>query len=138
MVVEVLIALSFSIFLYIIHEKGLKLLTRWNRKLRMFTVMLYLACLHSVEIAIYAVSFLIAERWLQLGKISGKGDYEILDYLYFSATNYTSLGYGDLIPAEGLRFLATFEALVGLLLIGWSTAFAFWWMQRHWLDECEK
>jgi Ion channel len=42
--------------------------------------------------------------------------------LYFSAENYTALGYGDLVLAERWRLLGPLEAINGLLLIGLSTA----------------
>jgi voltage-gated potassium channel Kch len=38
--------------------------------------------------------------------------------LYFSVVTFTTLGYGDLIPAKQFRLLAASEALVGLLLVG--------------------
>ena len=42
--------------------------------------------------------------------------------LYFSAENYTALGYGDLVLSERWRILGPLEAINGLLLIGLSTA----------------
>ena len=33
------------------------------------------------------------------------------DYLYFSATSYTSLGLGDVYPQSGVRLLTGVEAL---------------------------
>ena len=44
---------------------------------------------------------------------------------YFSIVTYTTVGYGDLIPPERWRLLAGVEALTGLLMAGWSTAFFF-------------
>jgi len=48
-----------------------------------------------------------------------------LDYGYFSAVVYTTLGFGDLVPAPGIQILAGSEALVGLCLIAWSAAITF-------------
>lgn len=42
---------------------------------------------------------------------------------YFAITTYTTLGYGDLILAPGLRVFATFASMTGLLAFGISTAF---------------
>ena len=39
--------------------------------------------------------------------------------------NYTALGYGDAVPAAGLRLIGPITALNGLLLIGWSVAIIF-------------
>jgi hypothetical protein len=44
---------------------------------------------------------------------------------YFSIVTYTTVGYGDLVPPERWRLLAGVEALTGLLMAGWSTAFFF-------------
>lgn len=44
------------------------------------------------------------------------------DLLYFAFGNYTTLGYGDVLPLPGWRLLGPMTALNGILLIGWSTA----------------
>lgn len=41
---------------------------------------------------------------------------------YFATTTYTTLGYGDLVLAEGLRIFGTFASITGLLTFGISTA----------------
>ena len=116
------------------HELVLRFITQKCNKLRMVWVMIILSVSHSFHIWLYALVTYIAVEKLALGTISGCICDNILDYVYFSASNYTSLGFGDYIASGEIRFLATFEALFGLLMIGWSTAFAFWWMQRHWLS----
>jgi Ion channel len=47
------------------------------------------------------------------------------DNLYFAFVNYTTLGYGDIIPAQGWRLLGPMTAMNGVLLFGWSTAVIF-------------
>ena len=44
------------------------------------------------------------------------------DLLYFAFGNYTTLGYGDVIPVDRWRLLGPLTALNGIMLIGWSTA----------------
>jgi Ion channel len=45
-------------------------------------------------------------------------DAALLDALYLSMVNLTSLGYGDIVPAaDGLRFLGPLETLIGLGLL---------------------
>jgi hypothetical protein len=44
------------------------------------------------------------------------------DLIYFAFQNYTTLGYGDILPVYGWRLLAPMTALNGIMLIGWSTA----------------
>ena len=45
--------------------------------------------------------------------------------LYFAFVNYTTLGYGDVLPVEQWRLLGPMTAMNGVLLFGWSTAVIF-------------
>jgi hypothetical protein len=47
------------------------------------------------------------------------------DVLYFAFVNYTTLGYGDIVPVERWRLLGPMAAMNGVLLFGWSTAVIF-------------
>jgi len=47
------------------------------------------------------------------------------DALYFAFVNYTTLGYGDIVPVERWRLLGPMAAMNGVLLFGWSTAVIF-------------
>ena len=47
------------------------------------------------------------------------------DRLYFAFVNYTTLGYGDVVPVERWRLLGPLTAMNGVLLFGWSTAVIF-------------
>jgi Ion channel len=47
------------------------------------------------------------------------------DLLYFAFVNYTTLGYGDVIPVARWRLLGPMTAMNGVLLFGWSTAVIF-------------
>src|SRR5687768_16063897 len=74
---------------------------------------------HLAEIALYTVAFYAMER-LQLGTIGGDFSGAWLDYFYFSATSYTTMGVGDIAPHGQLRLVAGLEGLNGFVLIGWS------------------
>jgi hypothetical protein len=41
--------------------------------------------------------------------------------LYYSLKSYTTVGYGDVLPAAKWRLLGPIEAAVGILMLGWST-----------------
>lgn len=41
---------------------------------------------------------------------------------YFSATTFTTTGYGDVTLSATWRPLGNFEAVIGILMFGWSTA----------------
>ena len=57
------------------------------------------------------------------------------DPLYFALVNYTTLGYGDILPAEGWRLLGPLTAMDGILLFGWSTAVIFAVLRKTMLPE---
>ena len=57
---------------------------------------------------------------------------DVLDCVYFSFANYTSLGYGDLVPQGPIRFMAGTEALVGLVFIAWTASFLYLKMEQYW------
>jgi hypothetical protein len=48
-----------------------------------------------------------------------------VDAYYFAFVNYTTLGYGDLLPVDYWRMLGPITAMNGVLLFGWSTAVIF-------------
>ena len=67
---------------------------------------------HAIEIAIFGAFYLVVGA-------AGSLDYA----LFVSASSYTTAGAGaDRLP-DGWRLLGEAEAVVGLLLVGWSTAY---------------
>jgi Ion channel len=48
-----------------------------------------------------------------------------VDLVYFAFVNYTTLGYGDVIPVARWQLLGPMTAMNGILLFGWSTAVIF-------------
>ena len=82
--------------------------------------------------------FGISAWWLveinSIGEVTGYETMSLLDYIFFSAVTYTTLGYGDMIPLGPIRFLYGTQGLVGFVLITWSATFAFLEMRRN-LDE---
>ena len=45
--------------------------------------------------------------------------------IYFSATSYSTVGYGDIVLPPGWRMVGVAEAVVGVLMFGWSTGLLF-------------
>jgi len=99
---------------------------------RVLLAVLILFIAHFGGIVIYAAGFGVGHQILNLGSFSGEGVETMLDYFYFSAVSYTSLGLGDIFPKDHLRLITGVEALNGLLLIAWSGAFLFSMMNRLW------
>ncbi len=58
-----------------------------------------------------------------------------MNFVYFSITNYTTDGHGDIKPFGHFRFTAGIEAITGLLLITWSASFMFVEMTKFWEEE---
>jgi hypothetical protein len=69
---------------------------------------------HLIEIAVWAVLFVLCGEFQDFG----------IAY-YFSAVNYTTLGYGDVIIAPSWKLLGPLEAADGALMFGVSTAMIF-------------
>jgi hypothetical protein len=69
---------------------------------------------HLIEMALWAGLFLMCGEFHEFG----------IAY-YFSAVNYTTLGYGDLIMSPSWKLLGPLEAADGALMFGVSTAMIF-------------
>ena len=70
------------------------------------------------------------------GLVVGLADTSLLvDYVYLSATVYSTLGFGDLLPTGPLRFMVGVESVTGLLLITWSASFTYLEMIQYWRKE---
>jgi len=83
-----------------------------------------LITLHLVEILVWALAYLL---------VLPQGELPTLESaLYFSAVTFTTLGYGDITLSSDWRLLSGFEAIDGILLIGWTTAFLFAVLQKTW------
>jgi len=128
----------------IFHYEVIAALNRWvefrNRKAlighphrtTLLAVMFGLIVAHVVEIWLFAVMYWLLIEIGQFGLVQGYDDYVFFDYVYFSATTYTTVGWGDLNSTGPVRFLAGTQALVGFMLITWSASFTYLMMARMW------
>lgn len=87
---------------------------------------------HVAEIWLFALGYYLMINIDGLGTLVGNFDQSLLDCSYFSFTNYTTLGFGDIEPSGHIRFLTGLESLTGLVLITWSASFLFIEMQKYW------
>lgn len=99
---------------------------------RVLALMIILLLLHVAEIWLFGLGLYLITWYPELGDITGYDSYNLFDAIYLSATTYTTVGYGDLVPHGPIRFLLGTEALVGLLMITWSASFTYLEMQRYW------
>jgi hypothetical protein len=82
-------------------------------------VSLVTAATHLLQIALWAVAFLLIGESSTFEKA-----------FYFSAQNYTALGSGDIVLSDRWRLLGPLEGINGLLFFGLSTAVMFAIMSR--------
>jgi hypothetical protein len=99
---------------------------------RILIIWLLTLSAHVVEVALYAAAYVLGERMLEIGSLEGLQIVGPLDYFYFSIVAYTSLGMGDIVPSDHLRFITGIETLNGLLLIAWSASFNYIAMVKLW------
>ncbi len=76
----------------------------------LLTMALMLFTLHIIEIWLFAVFYL---------EVDALNNIETA--LFYSASTYVTLGQPDIAFPQGWRLVGATEALVGLLLVGWST-----------------
>jgi hypothetical protein len=69
---------------------------------------------HACEVLVWALTY----------RLVGAAPAEA-DLVYFAFVNYTTLGYGDIIPVDAWRLLGPMTAMNGVLMFGWSTAVIF-------------
>lgn len=80
----------------------------------MIATVVVLMLAHMLEVAVWAATYAV------VGAAPGEAD-----VLYFAFVNYTTLGYGDVIPVRHWQLLGPATAMCGVLLFGWSTAVIF-------------
>ncbi len=80
---------------------------------------------HLAEIGVYAVVYKFMTSVSGLGHLAGEFNSRFVEFIYYSAVNYTTLGLGDIWPHGPIRFVTTVEAINGLFLIGWSVTFTY-------------
>ena len=73
-----------------------------------------LMVMHALEVIVWSLAYSIVD--------AAPADANLV---YFAFVNYTTLGYGDVVPVERWRLLGPMTAMNGVLLFGWSTALIF-------------
>ena len=79
-----------------------------------WAVVAILTAAHLIAILVWAVSYYM------VGIVPDPHD-----TFYFAFANYTTLGYGDIMPVKRWRLLGPMTAMNGMLLFGWSAAVIF-------------
>jgi voltage-gated potassium channel len=137
MLIPVLISLGVIFVTICIHGSatvwGVKLLLRKsatpNHQMKLNTALyllsvsaIFLMILHFIEIAIWAVVFMIIPDIQELANFE--------EAIYFSMITYTTVGYGDITLGTHWRIMSGFMAMDGIMLFGWSSAMLYTVVQR--------
>ncbi|QTL04852.1 two pore domain potassium channel family protein [Aquabacter sp. L1I39] len=69
---------------------------------------------HIIQVRIWALSYVM------VGAVA-----HAQNAFYLAFVNFTTLGYGDILPSPDWRILGPLTAANGMLLFGWSTALMF-------------
>jgi voltage-gated potassium channel len=94
-------------------ERGIKRFTQWQSSVLMIRFSTALIILHFVEIFLWAGFY----RWHCLTTWESS--------FYFSATSYSTVGYGDLVLPHAWRLLGPVESVAGVLMSGISVSVLF-------------
>ena len=131
-----LVALGLSSACVLIHYEVLSLLNRFLPRLHMrrrpLVLVFAVLALHSLEIFLFALGYVLLPDLPGYGGLVSSSPLGFVDYGYFSAVAYTTLGLGDIVPVGPMRILAGSQSLVGFVLITWSASFTFLEMQTYW------
>jgi hypothetical protein len=85
----------------------------------MIPTVLVLMATHASEILVWALAYSLVDATPPDA-----------DRVYFAFVNYTTLGYGDVVPVKRWNLLGPMTAMNGVLLFGWSTAVIFEVLRR--------
>jgi nitrate reductase NapE component len=109
-------ALVMTIVVRVARTTGMKKIS--HQSLFLIAVMIptvsVLMVTHAFEVIVWSLTYSI------VGAAPTDGN-----LVYFAFVNYTTLGYGDVVPVERWRLLGPMTAMNGVLLFGWSTAVIF-------------
>ena len=97
-----------------LEKTSLRQLKKLWQALTLAIVVLGVSIVLSVEIWIWGLFYLFSGALPDLETA-----------LYFSASSFTTVGFGDVVLGADWRLLSSIEATNGFLLFGWSTAFIF-------------
>ncbi len=134
-----ILATAFSVvFCVVLHYEGLRLLSdklpmpKHHHRRRIVILIICLLLLHINEIWVFGGVYYVLLHFGDNGELVGANHIGILDCVYYSATVFTTLGFGDIVPMGPVRFITGTEALSGLTFITWSASFTFLEMLKTW------
>jgi hypothetical protein len=134
MAVTILVALTILVHYEVLRLASALIPEERHVRPRGRVVLVVFACFaaHTIEVWLFALAYYLFVDVFGLGSFGGVHNGTFVDNIYFSVVSYTSLGFGDVYPVDNVRLISGVEALVGLLMIGWSASFTYLAMARFW------
>ena len=104
---------SWAMFLWVLKvlkkgAGGLTLVGTWWLVVR---IVIFLLLMHAVEVAVWA-QFYVNQHCFSDAETA----------YYYSLMSYTTVGYGDVLLPHPWKIMGGLEAMIGVLMFGWSTA----------------
>jgi len=114
-------AMVMTLIVQVAQATGKKRITQPSVRLAcvMIVTVLVLMAAHISEVMVWALAYWLVDAAPVGSKL-----------IYFAFVNYTTLGYGDVLPVPDWQLLGPMTAMNGILLFGWSTAVIFEAMRR--------
>lgn len=138
MTLAIIFAVALMIASVLIHYETLRLTSDYIPRMligpqtRILVVLTAIMFVHVAVISLYALAYYMMSVRLGIGSMHGEFKGEALDYFYFSATTYTTLGVGDVFARGPIRVVSGLQSLTGLVMIAWSATFTYLHMERFW------
>ena len=105
-----------------------------HHRRRIIILISCLLLLHIAEIWVFGFGYYYLQTVEGYGHFVGDDIVDLFDSVYYSATVFTTLGFGDIVPQGPIRFMTGVEAVSGLTFITWSASFTFLEMLKTWDD----
>ena len=125
----------------VLHYEGLRFLTdrlprpKHHHRRRIVLLILALMMIHIVEVWIFGIAYFALLKFDGFGALLGVAPTGFVDYIYYSATVYTTVGFGDMYPVGAIRTMTGTEGITGLTLITWSASYTFLEMLKSWRPD---
>lgn len=104
-------------------------------RLRILGVAMAVFAGHTIAVWAYGIFYWLVVNYMDIGLLqyqTGGLANDFLTCIYYSASTYSSLGFGDIIPTDEIRLISGVQVLNGLVLIGWSASFTYLAMEKFW------
>ncbi len=125
----------------LLHYEGLRLLSdklptpRHNHRRRIIFLILSLLLLHVIEVWIFGGAYYLLLHFDGFGQLVGANGPSMVDCVYYSASVFTTVGFGDIYPVGAIRIMTGTEGITGLTMITWSASFTFVEMLKTWNND---